>query len=75
MAEQSDRSQLPPGWECRYDIRSGRPYVYIAFNGISFLPLVKKNWYKHSKIKISYQYDNPVFSNAKMHAYRHFIIF
>lgn len=27
MAEESDRSQLPPGWECRYDIRSGRPYV------------------------------------------------
>lgn len=27
MAEQSDRTQLPPGWECRYDIRSGRPYV------------------------------------------------
>lgn len=27
MTEQSDRSQLPPGWECRYDSRSGRPYV------------------------------------------------
>ncbi|KAK0092833.1 hypothetical protein PV326_000477 [Microctonus aethiopoides] len=25
MAEQDDRTQLPPGWECRYDIRSGRP--------------------------------------------------
>ncbi|XP_011055826.1 PREDICTED: uncharacterized protein LOC105146896 isoform X3 [Acromyrmex echinatior] len=32
MAEQSDRSQLPPGWECRYDIRSGRPYFINHFN-------------------------------------------
>lgn len=27
MTEQGNRSQLPPGWECRYDSRSGRPYV------------------------------------------------
>ncbi|XP_025994715.1 uncharacterized protein LOC105203336 isoform X1 [Solenopsis invicta] len=32
MAEPSDRSQLPPGWECRYDIRSGRPYFINHFN-------------------------------------------
>ncbi|CAL7945777.1 unnamed protein product [Xylocopa violacea] len=32
MAEESDRSQLPPGWECRYDIRSGRPYFINHFN-------------------------------------------
>ncbi|XP_011879179.1 PREDICTED: uncharacterized protein LOC105568272 isoform X2 [Vollenhovia emeryi] len=32
MAEQNDRSQLPPGWECRYDIRSGRPYFINHFN-------------------------------------------
>ncbi|XP_008546616.1 uncharacterized protein LOC103570602 isoform X2 [Microplitis demolitor] len=32
MADQSDRSQLPPGWECRYDIRSGRPYFINHFN-------------------------------------------
>lgn len=32
MAEESDRSQLPPGWECRYDIRSGRPYVNFLEN-------------------------------------------
>ncbi|KAG7203499.1 hypothetical protein KM043_013557 [Ampulex compressa] len=32
MAEQSDRSQLPPGWECRYDIRSGRAYFINHFN-------------------------------------------
>ncbi|XP_043277686.1 uncharacterized protein [Venturia canescens] len=25
MADQDDRTQLPPGWECRYDMRSGRP--------------------------------------------------
>ncbi|XP_012281917.2 uncharacterized protein LOC105700556 isoform X4 [Orussus abietinus] len=31
MADQSDRSQLPPGWECRYDIRSGRPYFVNHF--------------------------------------------
>lgn len=32
MAEQGDRTQLPPGWECRYDIRSGRPYFINHFN-------------------------------------------
>ncbi|XP_014612976.1 PREDICTED: uncharacterized protein LOC106791665 isoform X2 [Polistes canadensis] len=32
MTEQSDRSQLPPGWECRYDSRSGRPYFIDHFN-------------------------------------------
>ncbi|XP_076178246.1 uncharacterized protein LOC143152241 isoform X2 [Ptiloglossa arizonensis] len=32
MAEENDRSQLPPGWECRYDIRSGRPYFINHFN-------------------------------------------
>ncbi|XP_012259953.2 uncharacterized protein LOC105688341 isoform X2 [Athalia rosae] len=32
MAEQNDRSQLPPGWECRYDVRSGRPYYINHFN-------------------------------------------
>ncbi|XP_011632469.1 uncharacterized protein LOC105424110 isoform X3 [Pogonomyrmex barbatus] len=32
MADQSDRSQLPPGWECRYDVRSGRPYFINHFN-------------------------------------------
>ncbi|XP_076668948.1 uncharacterized protein LOC143369201 isoform X3 [Andrena cerasifolii] len=32
MAEDSDRSELPPGWECRYDIRSGRPYFINHFN-------------------------------------------
>nr|XP_031844059.1 uncharacterized protein LOC116431985 isoform X3 [Nomia melanderi] len=32
MAEETDRSQLPPGWECRYDIRSGRPYFINHFN-------------------------------------------
>ncbi|XP_053993959.1 uncharacterized protein LOC128891457 isoform X4 [Hylaeus anthracinus] len=32
MAEESDRSQLPPGWECRYDCRSGRPYFINHFN-------------------------------------------
>ncbi|EZA62599.1 BAG family molecular chaperone regulator [Ooceraea biroi] len=32
MAEPSDRNQLPPGWECRYDIRSGRPYFINHFN-------------------------------------------
>ncbi|KOX67730.1 BAG family molecular chaperone regulator 3 [Melipona quadrifasciata] len=32
MAEESDRSQLPAGWECRYDIRSGRPYFINHFN-------------------------------------------
>ncbi|XP_066593091.1 uncharacterized protein [Prorops nasuta] len=32
MAEQVDRSQLPPGWECRYDIRSSRPYFINHFN-------------------------------------------
>ncbi|XP_071568485.1 uncharacterized protein [Temnothorax nylanderi] len=32
MAEQNDRSQLPPGWECRYEIRSGRPYFINHFN-------------------------------------------
>ncbi|KAK0157882.1 hypothetical protein PV328_011569 [Microctonus aethiopoides] len=32
MAEQDDRTQLPPGWECRYDIRSGRPYFINHFN-------------------------------------------
>ncbi|XP_076629558.1 uncharacterized protein LOC143345879 isoform X5 [Colletes latitarsis] len=32
MAEESDRIQLPPGWECRYDTRSGRPYFINHFN-------------------------------------------
>ncbi|KAL0123406.1 hypothetical protein PUN28_005736 [Cardiocondyla obscurior] len=32
MADENDRSQLPPGWECRYDIRSGRPYFINHFN-------------------------------------------
>ncbi|XP_076244767.1 uncharacterized protein LOC143185548 isoform X7 [Calliopsis andreniformis] len=32
MAEDSDRRQLPPGWERRYDIRSGRPYFINHFN-------------------------------------------
>ncbi|XP_051174446.1 uncharacterized protein LOC127290095 isoform X4 [Leptopilina boulardi] len=32
MADQSDRNQLPPGWECRYDSRSGRPYFINHFN-------------------------------------------
>ncbi|KAK2587069.1 hypothetical protein KPH14_011017 [Odynerus spinipes] len=32
MAEQSERSQLPPGWECRYDNRSGRSYFIDHFN-------------------------------------------
>ncbi|XP_015590189.1 uncharacterized protein LOC107265324 isoform X4 [Cephus cinctus] len=31
MAEQNDGSQLPPGWECRYDTRSGRPYFINHF--------------------------------------------
>lgn len=34
MAEESDRSQFPPGWECRYDIRSGRPYVNSDKNSL-----------------------------------------
>ncbi|XP_046467734.1 uncharacterized protein [Neodiprion pinetum] len=32
MAERSDRSQLPPGWECRYDVRSGKAYYINHFN-------------------------------------------
>ncbi|XP_033212620.1 uncharacterized protein LOC117170148 isoform X4 [Belonocnema kinseyi] len=32
MADESDRNQLPPGWECRYDSRSGRPYFINHFN-------------------------------------------
>ncbi|XP_058802297.1 uncharacterized protein LOC131670597 isoform X2 [Phymastichus coffea] len=32
MADQSDRSHLPPGWECRYDGRSGRAYFINHFN-------------------------------------------
>ncbi|XP_043277688.1 uncharacterized protein [Venturia canescens] len=32
MADQDDRTQLPPGWECRYDMRSGRPYFINHFN-------------------------------------------
>ncbi|XP_011500005.1 PREDICTED: uncharacterized protein LOC105363901 [Ceratosolen solmsi marchali] len=32
MAEQSERNQLPPGWECRYDSRSGRAYFINHFN-------------------------------------------
>ncbi|XP_043472260.1 uncharacterized protein LOC122504955 isoform X2 [Leptopilina heterotoma] len=32
MADQSERNQLPPGWECRYDSRSGRPYFINHFN-------------------------------------------
>ncbi|XP_044021351.1 uncharacterized protein LOC122861190 isoform X2 [Aphidius gifuensis] len=26
MVDESDRNQLPPGWECRYDVKSGRAY-------------------------------------------------
>ncbi|XP_063990639.1 uncharacterized protein LOC135169506 isoform X2 [Diachasmimorpha longicaudata] len=32
MAEQGERAQLPPGWECRYDIRSGRAYFINHFS-------------------------------------------
>ncbi|XP_011314536.1 uncharacterized protein [Fopius arisanus] len=32
MAEQDERAQLPPGWECRYDIRSGRAYFINHFS-------------------------------------------
>ncbi|XP_032453253.1 uncharacterized protein LOC100122353 isoform X4 [Nasonia vitripennis] len=32
MAEQGERNQLPPGWECRYDGRSGRAYFINHFN-------------------------------------------
>ncbi|XP_014213144.1 uncharacterized protein LOC106642789 isoform X2 [Copidosoma floridanum] len=32
MAEQTERNQLPPGWECRYDGKSGRAYFINHFN-------------------------------------------
>ncbi|KAJ8668823.1 hypothetical protein QAD02_000082 [Eretmocerus hayati] len=32
MSDRTDRSQLPPGWECRYDGKSGRAYFINHFS-------------------------------------------
>ncbi|XP_034946401.1 uncharacterized protein [Chelonus insularis] len=32
MADHSEKNQLPPGWECRYDVRIGRSYFINHIN-------------------------------------------
>ncbi|OAD55908.1 BAG family molecular chaperone regulator 3 [Eufriesea mexicana] len=49
MAEESDRSQLPPGWECRYDIRSGRPYFINHVNRTTTWEYPRVRYWQYSQ--------------------------